>query len=223
MSGPNASRIYWAAGACLGLMPVVLIAGVAVHGMIDPEMAARHANYERNYRLLESLRAAVLSGTFLSVLSLWFAMCLLLLKEKRRSLLWAVLGMLGPLGLAFIAALKSGEDDPADAYRGFVARLGPLSRIGYEVLLFVGIFALAMAAVSIHSDVMIAWAAHVQHVPVEQILQERDASSGMYAFSEAMEALYLIACLYFLVPPATNGLHRLLRRSGPPAPESSAS
>jgi len=212
MSEPNASRPYWAAGACLGLMPVVLIAGVAVHGMIDPEMAARHANYERNYRLLEALRAAVLSGTFLAVLSLWFAMCLLLLKAKRRSLLWTVPGILGPLGLALITALKPRVVDPVDSYSSFVAKLGIVSRIGYEVLLFMGICALAMAAVSIHADLMIAWSAHVQQVPIEQILQERDASSGMYAFSEAMEALYLIACLYLLLPAAANWIHRLLRR-----------
>jgi len=223
VSAAIARRTYWAAGACLGLMPLVLIAGVAVHGMIDPEMAARHANYERNYRLLETLRSAVLNGAFLLMLSLWFAACILMLKAKGRSVVWAVLGMLGPLGLAFIAALKSRERDPADAYRNFVAKLGIFLRIGYEALLFAGIFALAAVAVSLHEELTIAWASHVQHVPVEQILRERDASSGMYAFSEAVEALYLIACLYFLVPPATNGLHRLLRRSGPPAPESSAS
>ena len=204
-------RTYLWVGICLALIPVVLIGAVVVHGMIDPEIAARHANYERNYRLLESIRSAVFHGALLVMLALWFAACVFLARTKDRSVLWATFGVLGPLGFAVIAALRSRAGQPEGPYQSFIARLGTATHIAFELLLFVAIVSLSIAAVSLHEDVMIAWAAHAQGVSVEEIVRERDASSGMYAFSELLETIYVIVCLYFVVPLVANGIHRILQ------------
>ena len=46
-------RRYVMALACYLLIPAVLIAGAGLFRLIDPEMVRGHANYARDYRLVE--------------------------------------------------------------------------------------------------------------------------------------------------------------------------
>lgn len=94
----------------------------ALFSAIDPEIAAGHPDYERNYRLLEWIRQASMFGGFLASLGIW---------------------------------------------------------------------ALALEGVVLKGELTAVLEASRRGVPVSQILQERDASSGMMAFGEGLEVMYL--------------------------------
>ena len=70
-------KTYILAIASLLLLPAVTILGVAASALINPEWALRTANYERNYRLLDMVRAGVLLATLIADTALWFAACFL--------------------------------------------------------------------------------------------------------------------------------------------------
>ena len=53
-------RHYVMALACYLSIPAVLIAGAGLFRLIDPELARSHADYVRDYRLLELARQGAL-------------------------------------------------------------------------------------------------------------------------------------------------------------------
>lgn len=205
-------KTYLASLAAFILIPVVMLAAGTLFSAIDSEIAARHAHYERNYRLLEGLRHAILYGGFLASLGLWLAACFLLLKARCRAVGWMALAIFGPLGFAALAMLDDRAPHPADIHHALRARLAPLVRAAYEGLLFVGIWTAAFAAVALQEEWTAILEAGRRGVPVAQIMQERDASSGMWAFSEGLEAMYLVVLLYLLWPVAVNATAWLWRR-----------
>ena len=205
---------YLAALVSFALIPVVMMAVGGLFAAIDPESAAGHGDYERNYRLLEGLRQAIMFAGFLLSLALWLASCCLLLTAKRRSYLWISLAMLGPVGLAALTMLNDGEPHPADVLHAFRAKLGPALRAVYEVILFMGIWILAFAGVALKEEWTAILEASRRGVTVSQILQERDASSGMMAFGEGLEIMYLVVLLYLMWPVAVNAACGLWRRFG---------
>ncbi len=78
-------RHYVMALACYLAIPAVMIAGVGLSRLIDPEMARASADYARNYRLLELAATGALMATAGLTLALWALTCYLVLKSRYRS------------------------------------------------------------------------------------------------------------------------------------------
>ena len=85
-------------------------------------------------------------------------------------------------------------------------------RAGYEVLSFLIIWELAWQAMILMSTLMVRYEAFTTGVSVAQIMSVRDASSGMWAFGEGMEVMYLAVLLYLLRPIVFRMVARLAAR-----------
>jgi hypothetical protein len=202
-------KVYLAALATFILIPLVILSSTLIFAAINPEAAIHHADYERNYRLLEWLRQAILFAGALAGLALWLATCFLLLTSKQRSLAWLTAAALGPLGFAALAMLDDHAPAPDDTHQAFRTRLAPWQRAAYESLLFIGLWASAYALVELKAECAALFEAGQRGVPLALILQEHEASSGMMAFSEGLETMYLVVLLYLLWPIAVNTVNHL--------------
>src|SRR5262245_27503639 len=118
---------FWALLVFL-LIPVVVIGGGMLVVAIDPEKLAGHANYARNFHLIELARRAVMLGILGTTVVAWFATCLLLLASKNRPLPWLALGLLGPFGIAILASLRELSPEPSDLYERLLRKLHILIR-----------------------------------------------------------------------------------------------
>jgi hypothetical protein len=182
------------------LIPLVSAAGGILFSLINPEMAAGHPNYVRNYQLLNLLRLLCLWTSFAGVAALWVLVCVLVIRSKKRSYLWLLLAALGPLGFAVLATLKDRTASETDSYTRFISKMNWLVRAGYEVLSFVVILELAWQAMVLKSALMIRYEAATTGVSVAQIIDIQNASAGMWAFGEGLEVMYLAVLLYLLRP-----------------------
>ena len=72
-------------------IPLVVIVGVGLSLLIDPEMARGHADYARAYRGLDVARGSGLIATAALALLLWIACCSLVLASRQRSRGWLAL------------------------------------------------------------------------------------------------------------------------------------
>src|SRR5271156_2346097 len=129
--------------ALLLAIPVVGFLGVGLSGLINPEIAAGHPNYVRNFHLLNVVKQILFFSTGGAVAILWFVAGLMVVRSKERSPYWIFLAILGPLGFAILSLLNDRAPSEADRYTQFVRKLNPLVRVAYEVLLFVVIYELA--------------------------------------------------------------------------------
>jgi len=195
---------YSLAIGCYLAIPAVMIAGAGLARLIDPEMALGHANYERDFRWLELARQGVLTASSGLMLVLWAATCYLVLASRQRSPLWVVLGAAGPFGFMFIAMLGDRSPAPRDPYQGFIQGLRIYWRIPLEIGLFVSAWCLAYGAVVLLRELMIAYASFSTGRPAADIVAEQLASSGMWAFGEALETMYLFPLVYLLWPVVFN-------------------
>ena len=182
------------------LIPVVTVLGGLLFSLINPEIAAGHPNYVRNYHLLNLLKMMSLWTSLAGVAVLWVLVCLLVIRSKKRSYLWLFLAALGPIGFAALATLNDQTAAQTDSYARFVSQLNWFLRAGYEVLSFVIIWELAWQAMILKSTLMIRYEAFTTGVSIAQINAVRDASAGMWAFGEGMEVMYLAVLLYLLRP-----------------------
>jgi hypothetical protein len=182
------------------LIPLVTVLGGVLFSLINPEIAAGHPNYVRNYHLLSLLKILSLWASIAGVVVLWVLVCLLVIRSKKRSYLWLFLAALGPLGFAALASLNDRTAAQTDSYTRFVRKLNWFVRAGYEVLSFVIIWELAWQAMVLKSTLMIRYEAFTTGVSTAQIIAIRDASSGMWAFGEGMEVMYLAVLFYLLRP-----------------------
>lgn len=98
---------YRLALAALLSMPVISLLGGMLFNAIDPEIALRSANYERNFLLLQQAGKLVLLATLLVNLGLWLLCCFFLLKAKAQSLAWLLLAVLGPFGFIVLATISN--------------------------------------------------------------------------------------------------------------------
>ncbi len=119
---------------------------------------------------------------------------------KKRSYVWLLLAALGPLGLAVLASLNDLTTTETDSYTRFLRRMNGFVRAGYEVLSFVIIWELAWQAMILKSILTIRFEAATTGVSVAQITNVQNASSGMWAFGEGMEVMYVAVLLYLLRP-----------------------
>ena len=182
------------------LIPLVTVLGGILFSLINPEIAAGHPNYVLNYHLLNLLKIMSFWASVAGVAVLWVLVCLLVIRPKQRSYLWLFLAALGPLGFAALASLNDRTTEETDSYTRFVRKLNWFARAVYELLSFVIIWELAWQVMVLKSTLMIRYEAATTGVSTTQIISLRDASSGMWAFGEGMEVMYLAVLLYLLRP-----------------------
>jgi hypothetical protein len=182
------------------LIPLVTVLGGILFSLINPEIAAGHPNYVLNYHRLNLLKIMSFWASVAGVAVLWVLVCLLVIRSKQRSYLWLFLAALGPLGFAALASLNDRTTEETDSYTRFVRKLNWFARAVYELLSFVIIWELAWQAMVLKSTLMIRYEAATTGVSTTQIISLRDASSGMWAFGEGMEVMYLAVLLYLLRP-----------------------
>ena len=202
---------YALAIVCFLIIPVVVVLGPMSINAINPEIAARYSNYERNYRLLTLAKNVSLLAVLLAVVGLWFLTCFLLLKSKKRSYGWLPLAMLGPFGLIILTMLSDNAPAPGDWYQEFVGKLKIYLRVPYELIFFVIVWVGAYRAMILKRDFMIMYEAATTGISTAQIINQQNASSGMWAFSEGLEVFFLVVLFYLLWPICFNVVGRLPR------------
>lgn len=206
-------RRYLLAIACYVAIPVVIIAGGALHQLIDPEWARGSADYVRNYRVLDMLGQGVLMAASALALVLWLATCIVVLKAHERPVAWLLLAVAGPLGFTFIAMLQDRAPASGDLYQQIIPRLNLYWRIPLEIAAFLCIWTLAFLGMTVARDAMIQLASFRTGTSVETIIAIQNASSGMYAFAEGLQVLYLVPLLYLLWPMVFNTAGHVFTRS----------
>jgi hypothetical protein len=204
---PN--RDYLRAVVYYVLIPLVVLAGGGLYQLIDPEWARGHADYTRNYRWLELARVGVLMAAGAGALALWLAACAMVLKARQRSIGWLALAVAGPFGLIGISLLGDRSPAPHDRHVAFVAALKWVWRIPYELALFIAMWALAFAGMLLKREVMIHVTSFRTDMSVDAIVEMQNASSGMHAFGEGIEVLYLVGLCYLLWPVVFSGVARV--------------
>ena len=176
---------------------------------IDPKIAAGYANYERNYRLLSLAKTVSVWAVLAVILGLWFLTCFFLVKSKQRSYGWLPLAMFGPFGLIILNMLRDKAPAPADLYQQFIGKLKTYPRIAYELSLFVVVWVGAFLTMVLKRDLMIIYGAATTGTSTAQIIDQQNTSSGMWAFREGLEVLFLVVLFYMLWPICFNALGRL--------------
>ena len=198
----------------LAIVPFLMIPAVAVFAgmlinLINPEIAAGYPNYERNYRLLSLAKSLSLLAVLLVVIGLWFLTCFFLVKSKKRSYGWLPLAMLGPFGLIILTLLGANAPGPGDLYQQFVGKLKIHLRVAYELGFFVVVWVGAYQTMVLKRDLMIMYEAATTGISTAQIINQQNASSGMWAFSEGLEVFFLVVLFYLLRPICFNVVGRL--------------
>jgi hypothetical protein len=182
------------------LIPVIPVLGGIASSLINPEWAAGHPDYARNFHLLTLLKLTLLFGSLACTGALWVLVCLLVIRSKKRSYVWLLFAALGPLGLAVLASLTDLTTTEPDSYTRFLRKMNGFVRAGYEVLSFVVIWELAWQAMLLKRMLMIRFEAATTGASVAQIMNVQNASSGMWAFGEGLAVMYLAVLLYLLRP-----------------------
>jgi hypothetical protein len=204
-------RQYVLAIACYLSIPVILIAGVGLFVVIDPELARGHVDYVGAYRLLELVRRGALAGTAVLAVLSWISCCYLVLKSRQRSLLWLCLAATGPFGFIVIGALEDRSPAASDIYQQFIRNLKIYWRVLLELAVFISIWVLAYEFVVLKRDLTIILEAFSTGTPTSSIVDQQNASGGMWAFGEWLEELYLVGLIYLLWPIFFNLAGRLLK------------
>ena len=197
-------RQYVLALACYLSIPVVLIGGAGVFRLIDPELARGHANYARDYQLLEMTRTGAVMAAGGLALVLWASCCYLVLKSRHRSLGWLPMAAAGPFGFVVIAALEDRAPAPGDLHQQFMRKLRIYGRLPLEVVMFVAVWFVTYEFVVLKRNLMIAFESLSTGTPTAVIVAQQAASSGMWAAGEGMEQIYLIILIYLLRPILFN-------------------
>ncbi len=182
------------------LIPVVLMLGGMLSNLINPEMAAGHANYARNFQLLATLKILTFLASAACAAVLWLLVCLVVIRSKKRSYLWLLMAVFGPFGLAILATLRDKAPLETDRYARFVRGMNDYVRIGYEVCTFLLMWVLAYEAMVLQRNLMIRYEAATTGVSTARIIDLQNASGGMWAFAEGNEVMFLVAVLYLLRP-----------------------
>lgn len=186
------------------LIPVVLVLGGALFSLINPEIAAGHPNYVRNFQLLNLLKKITMWATAAGVAVLWLLVCLQVIRSKKRSSSWLFLAALGPFGLAILAMLNDRETAETDWYTRFVRNLNWFVRVGYELCTFVIVWVFAYEGMVLKRTLMIRYEAGTTGSSIAQVIDRQNASGGMWAFAEGMEVMFLVVLLYLLRPVVFN-------------------
>lgn len=182
------------------LIPVVVVLGGMLVVLINPGIAAGHPNYVRNYHWLSLLNRTTFWASIACACVLWMLACLLMIRSKKRSYLWLFLVLLGPLGFAVLATLDDREPAETDLYATFLRKMNWPMRIAYELCTFTAVWVVAYEAMVLKRTLMILYESAATGVPVAKIMDIQNASSGMWAFSEGNEVMFLVVLFYMLRP-----------------------
>jgi hypothetical protein len=204
-------KSYFLAIVSFLAIPVITVFAMRLINSIDPEIAVRSANYERNYWLLTRAKNLSILATMLVLMGLWFLTCFFLLKSKKQSHGWLPLALLGWLGLIIMTMLRDTAPAPEDLHQRFVGKLKIYTRAAYELIFFVIAWVGAYQAMVLKRDFMILRRSAATGVPTAQIIAQQNASSGMWAFGESLEVMFLVVLFYLLWPFFFNVAGRLLR------------
>ena len=205
-------RPYVLALVSILMIPAITVLAGMLINFIDPEIAARTSNYERNYRLLSMAKNISMLAVLLVVIGLWFLTCFFLVKSKQRSYGWLPLTILGPFGLIVLTMLSDNAPSPGDLYKQFVGKLKIYLRVAYELCFFLAVWIGAFQIMVLKRDLVIMYEAATTGISTAQIIDQQNASSGMYAFGEGLEVLFLVALCYLLWPICFNLIGRLFSR-----------
>ena len=96
-----------------------------------------------------------------------------------------------------------------DRHARFVRNLNRLVRVGYEVFTFVVIWLLAYQAMVLKRNLMIMYESATTGISTAQIIDRQNASSGMWAFAEGIEVMYMVVLLYLIWPIVFNTVGRV--------------
>jgi len=203
--------------ALLLAIPVVIVVGGGLSNLINPEIAAGHPNYVRNYHLLHLLKISCFLGAVAVSAVLWLVVCLLVIRSKKRSWLWLCLAALGPYGLAVLVMLNDRASSETDGYSRFVRSMNLWVRVGYEVACFAMVWVLAYQTMVLNRELIIRYQAVTTGVSTQQIVDIQNASGGMWAFAEGNEVIFLVILLYLLRPVVFSIVRRVVARSSPEA------
>lgn len=112
------------------------------------------------------------------------------------------------------------DKTPAETgrYARFVRSLNGFVRVGYEACIFVIIWFLAYEAMVFARSLMIIDQSATTRVSRSQIIDLQNASSGMWAFGEGMEVMYMVVVLYLIWPVAFNFVGRVAATVTSPKP-----
>jgi hypothetical protein len=205
-------RQYILAVVCYLSIPVVVIASGVLFRLIDPELARGGADYVRNFRLLELARRGELITMAGLALALWLLTCYLVLKSRQRSLWWLLLAAAGPFGFIVIVMLEDRAPASYDLYQQFIRQLKLYWRVPIEIAAFVTVWSLAFELMVLKRDLMIRYESFMSGTPAATIIDLQNQSSGMWAFSEGNEVIYLVVLIYLLWPVFFNVVGQLLKR-----------
>jgi len=73
-------------------------------------------------------------------------------------------------------------------------------RVPLETAVFVSVWFFAYDVVELKRELMISYRSFTTGTPTATIIAEQDASSGMWAFGEALEVMFLVMLIYLLWP-----------------------
>jgi hypothetical protein len=200
---------YVLALASFLVIPVVTVMGGILFSSINPEIAGGSPNYTLIYRLLDSARKLSMLGMFLAIIGLWLLTCFFAIKSKQQSCAWLSLAVLGPFGFTILSMLNDRAPSPGDLHQQFVRKLNIYLRIAYELGFFVIVWDVAYRLMVVKRNLMILFESATTGVSTAQIINQQSASSGMWAFSEGNEVMYLMVLFYLLWPLAFNAAARL--------------
>jgi len=120
--------------------------------------------------------------------------------------------MLGPYGLIILTMLSDNAPATGDLYQQFVGKLKAYLRVAYELSFFVVVSVGAYQIMVLKRNLMIMYEAATTGVSAVQIIDLQNASSGMWAFSEGLEVMFLVVLCYLLWPICFNAVGSLPRR-----------
>lgn len=193
-----------------------MVLGGWLSSLIDPEIAAGHPNYVRNYHLLSLLKTASFLAMGLIAGVLWLLACFLVIRSKGRSSWWLFLAALGPFGFAVLAMLRDRAPVETDRHEQFLRHLNRFARAGYEGFTFVAIWLVAYQAMVLARYLIIMYQSATTGMSIAQIIDQQNASSGMWAFAEGNEVMYMVVLLYLIWPVVFNTVARLAATMVPP-------
>jgi hypothetical protein len=208
---PMVNRHYIFAIVSFLLIPAVFLLNGMIFRLIDPEIARHTQNYVLVYRLLDLVRNASILIAFLINIVLWILTCFFLLKSKQQSYWWMLLAVLGPFGFITMTILRDKNEENRDLYRRFVRRLMVYFRVPYELGIAFIVWNLAYELMVVKRNLVVQYKAAATGVSVAQIIDQQNASSGMWAFSEGLEVLFVVVLMYLIWPLCFNLVGQLVR------------
>jgi hypothetical protein len=85
-------------------------------------------------------------------------------------------------------------------------------RVPIEIAAFITVWSLAYELMVLKRDLMIRYESFMSGTPVATITDLQNQSSGMWAFSEGNEVIYLVVLIYLLWPVFFNVVGQLIKR-----------